>query len=516
MANTRTEKSARNAIWTLLARILTLILGFVSRMIFLRFLTTEYLGINGLFSNVLTMLSLAELGVGNAIQFSLYKPIKENNTDKIKSLMRLYKYSYWAIGAFVMLAGIALLPFMDFIIERKPNIPENIIVIYLLFIVNSASSYLFSYKQTLLHADQNAYIVTISNSLMAIAQNVIHLIVLLLTRNYMFYLVSTIACTFLNNVFLAKYVDYKYKYIRDGDVKPLEKTERKKIFRDVKALSISKIAGVACNGTDNIIITKLLGLESVGLASNYTLIINTMSNMVYAMLSSMTGSIGNLNADSDSSKRKQIFDQMFLMSFLVYSCICTCIIVLVNQFIGEVWLGNTYLISYSTIIALVLIGYQSGMNFTAYTFRTTLGYFDEVKFVYVFTAILNIVLSIWLGKMLGLCGVYFATTISKCLTCEIADGYYSYKKGLKLNPIKYCIKYILYFVLFASNTALCFYVINKIDVHGIIGFLIKGILCFALCNLINFAVFFRTDAFRELCNKFRLLIIKKRRVNSRE
>ncbi len=509
MNQSRTQNSARNAIWTLLARVVTLILGFVSRMIFLRFLTTEYLGINGLFSNILTMLSLAELGVGNAIQFSLYKPVKEGNTEKIKSLMRIYQSAYRWIAVFVVVAGVAILPFLDFIIENKPDIPENINIIYLLFIANSAVSYLFSYKQTLLHADQNSYIVTICNSITAIGQNIVHLVVLFLTRNFMVYLISTIACTFLNNVFIAIYVNKKYTYLQEKNVEPLKKEEKKTIFRDIKSLSISKIAGVACNGTDNIIITKLVGLNSVGLASNYTLIINTMSNMIYAMLSSMTGSVGNLNADSDVKQRKSIFDQMFLMSYLVYGCISTCIIVLVNQFVGEVWLGKEFLVSYATIIALMLIGFQSGMNFTAYTFRTTLGYFDEVKYVYVLTAVLNIGLSIAFGIWFGLAGVYFATVISKLLTSEIADGYYSYKKGLNMNPLWYFVKYIGYFLLLVANTAFCFFVINLIPLHGIWGFLVRGVACFILCNAINILVFFRTKAFKSLSTKFGV-IFKKR------
>ncbi len=511
MEQSRTQRSARNAVWTLLARIVTLVLGFVSRMIFLKFLTTEYLGINGLFSNILTMLSLAELGVGNAIQFSLYKPIKEGDDEKIKSLMRIYQNAYRAIALFVVVAGVAILPFLDFIIEEKPNIPESLTVIYLLFIANSAVSYLFSYKQTLLHADQNAYIVTICNSVTAIAQNVVHLIVLFLTRNFMVYLTSTIVCTFLNNVFISIYVDKKYPYLLEKNIKPLEKEEKKIIFRDVKALSISKIAGVACNGTDNIIITKLLGLASVGLASNYTLIINTMSNMIYAMLSGMTGSVGNLNADSDVKQRKSIFDQMFLMSYLVYGCITTCIIVLVNQFVGEVWLGKEFIVSYATIISLMLIGFQSGMNFTAYTFRTTLGYFDEVKYIYVLTAVINIGLSILMGKWIGLSGVYFATVLSKLLTCEIADGYYAYKKGLNMNPLLYFAKYAGYVALLAANTFVCYFIVNKIPLHGIPGFLVRGVACFALCNAINIAVFARTTAFRGLIQKFGNVFMRKLR-----
>ena len=510
MSESRTKKSAINITFTFGARIITLILGFVSRMIFLRFLSVEYLGINGLFTNVLTMLSFAELGIGNAIQFGLYKPLKEHNIEKIKSLMCFYKKAYRIIALFVAVVGIALLPALDFIIESKPDIPESLSVIYCLFILNSASSYLFSYKQTLLHADQNAYIVSIGNSVAAIVQNVVHIVILYTTGNYLVYLISTISFTIITNAAIAIYVNKKYPYLTEKNINKLERNEFGRIVTDVKALSISKVAGIACNGTDNIIITKIIGLSSVGYASNYTLIINTMSGMLYAMLSSITGSIGNLNAEKDTSKREGVYNQILMLSYLVYSCICTCIIVLINQFIGEVWLSEEYVVGMVTTVSLVLIAFQSGMNFTAYNFRTTLGYFDEVKYVYVATAVVNILLSILLGKFIGLSGVFFATTISKLITSEIADGYYSYKKGLNKDPKIYYVKLLGYYFLFGANTAICYFMINAISLNGIVAFLVKGTMCFVLTNLINVIVVFRTDSFRELVKKIKLILHRKR------
>ena len=486
----------------MVARFVTLILGFVSRMIFLRYLSAEYLGINGLFSNILTMLSFAELGIGNVIQFSLYKPVKENDRERIKTLMHFYEFAYRAIAVFIMLGGCLLIPFLDVIIENKPNIPENITIIYLLFVGQSAVSYLFSYKQTLLQADQCAYVVNIGNSITNIAQNILHLIVLALTRNFYVYLLSTIICSVLNNIVLAFYVDRKYPYIRERSYSPMERSEKRRIFRDVKALAISKVAGVACNGTDNIIITKIIGLLSVGLASNYTLIINTMGGLLYSVQSSLTGSIGNLNAEDDIAKKKAIFDQLLMLSYLLYGCISTCIIVLIDTFIGEVWLGKEFLIGMTTTISLMLIVFQSGMNFTAYTFRTTLGYFDEVKYVYVATAIVNIVLSIIMGKIWGLPGVYFATSISKMVTCEIADGYYTFRKGFHMNPILYFVDYLKYCILLAVNVCACYAVASIIGIHGILGFLVKGTVCFVLSNLINIVALMRTDAFHGLQEKF--------------
>ncbi len=501
MEESRTQKSARNVFFTLSSRIVTMIMGFVTRMIFLRFLTTEYLGIDGLYTNILTMLSFAELGIGNVIQFSLYKQIKENNHERIKSLMHFYKIAYRYIATIIMLAGIVLIPILDFIVREKPDIPENLTIIYLLFLGQSASSYLFSYKQTLLQADQCAYVVNIANSITGIVQNILYLFVLFITKNYYLYLLTTIVCSVSNNIFLACYIDKKYPYLQESEVRKLENSEKKSIFRNVRALAISKIAGVVCNGTDNIITTYILGLASVGLASNYTLIINTVSGMLYSVLSGLTGSIGNLTVQDDTNRQMTVFDQVMMLSYLFYGCISTCIIVLADIFIGEVWLGPEYLIDIATTISLVLIAFQSGMNFPAYTFRVTMGYFDEVKYVYVGTAVLNVILSIIMGKMMGLCGIFFATILSKMLTCEIADGYYTFKKGFGEKVSRYFGHYLSYWLLFAVNTVVCYFVVRRISVYGIQGFLFKGTLCFVLCNGINIIALCRSRAFKELKNK---------------
>jgi O-antigen/teichoic acid export membrane protein len=312
-------------------------------------------------------------------------------------------------------------------------------------------------------------------------------------------------------LFIAWLANRKYPYLKDKEVAPLSSTEKKELFTNIKALSIAKVAGVTCSGTDNIIITKLLGLASVGLVSNYTLIINTMSGMLYSMLTGMTGSVGNLNAEEDLHKRKQVFNQLMMLSYLIYSSICACLIVLINHFVSEVWLGAQYVIDMTTIVALVLIAFQSGMNFTAYTFRATIGCFKEVKYVYVATAILHIILSIILGLWLGLAGVFLATTISKLLTSELADGYYSYKRALKTNPVKYFIKLLAYYSLFAINALVCYWVIKFIEIGGVWGFLVKGGACFVLSNIVNILVLCPTGAFKGLLKKGKLLIKRKTR-----
>lgn len=504
---TRTGKSIINMSVSGISRFFMLLMGFVSRSIFLKYLSAEYLGINGLFSNILVLLSFAELGIGNAIIFSMYKPLKNNDIPLLKSLMALYKKAYSIIAVIVGVTGVLFIPFLKYIIDTPPNIKENIIEIYLLYLFNTVITYLFTYKKSILIANQNVYIVSLWQNIFYIIQQVLQAIILIYNHNFIQYLFIQVLCSFLNNYFIAKVANKMYPYIIEKDIVEIPNIERKKIFRDVKALAISKVSGVVMNGSDNIIITKILGLSSVGLVSNYTLIINSINAIIWSTLSGITASLGDLNTEENYNHRKEIFNQVYLITYWIYSSICICLLVLLNPFI-LVWIGNKYLVDNFTVFSLVWIIYVSGINFTVYTFRTTMGFFDQVKYIYVLSAILNVILSIILGKWLGLAGIFLATSISKLCTIEIADGFYVFRDGFNLSPLKYFQKYFCTFLLFLCNYFFTNFIVSYISINGIFGFLIKAIVCVVISNSVLIVCFSKTKTFTNLINRMKLILHK--------
>jgi O-antigen/teichoic acid export membrane protein len=507
MANSRTQNSFINAFFGIGAQVFTIILSFLARTIFIKSLSSEYLGINGLFANILTVLSLAELGLGNALVFNMYKPMKNNDTNKLQALMILYKKVYRIIALVVGFSGFVLSFYINYLIKNQPFIGENIQIIFLLYVFNSVISYLFAYKKSSFIVDQKSYIVNIYQQVFFILQLILQTFVLILTKNFYLYLFIQILCTFLNNVFVSCVANKRYPYIENhGNIYAiLSKDEKAKIYSDVKALSISKIAGVVATGSDNIIISKLLGLSSVGLVSNYTLIFNSINGVIWNGLNGITASIGNFNVDATIDRRKSLFSQLFLCSFWLYGFTCICLLILINPFIN-LWLGINYVIPIKNIFPLILTIYIGGVNYPAFTYRTTLGYFHEVKYYHVLSAILNIFLSIILGKIYGLIGVFIATPISRLCTSEIADGYYISKLGLKKSPITYFIKYYLYFGIFIINYFVTRYVILLVRCGGILGFMYKTIACVFLSNLIFYAFFSKTQEFKLLIDRLKELL----------
>lgn len=494
----------------MLSQLFTLWLSFVSRTVFIKFLTAEYLGISGLFSNVLTVLSFAELGIGDAMTYAMYKPVKEDNRKLVNQLMVVYKKAYTGIAVVVGAIGLGLSFFLSFIIAEPPDIPESLQLIFWLYVVNNMASYILTYKKSILIAYQENYIVSEVQQIASLIQQIAQMIVLCFTKQYILYLIIQILCTILNNIIISVVVKKRYPWINEKDGEELPQEVSKEIFKNVKALSISKIAGVVSNGSDNIIISKFVGLSSVGVASNYTMIINSLNGILWNGLSSLTSSFGSFNVDSTIGQRRKLFNELFLCSYWLYGFMTIGIITLANSFV-QLWVGSNYLVPQGVVLALVLITYISGVNFPVYTYQSTLGMFDKMKIPYVLFAVFNILLSILLGKNWGLFGVYIATSITRLCTSEVSSGYYVYRYGLKLSPLKYLKKYVIYFLILILNILVTNYAVSLVQIAGIIGFSIKVVTCTVVCNAIYFVCFFRTTEFRNLLIRAKGLLSSRRK-----
>ena len=497
------SKSVLNASVALMCQVFTLLLSFVARSFFIRFLSTEYLGISGLFSNILTILSFTELGIGNVMVYSLYAPLKKNDIEKIKALMDLYKRAYHIIASVILAIGCILTPFIRYLIKGIPDIPEDIRILFLLYLANTVASYLCTYKKSMLLADQKTYLANIVTSATQLFLVVLQTVVLYLFHSFIGYLLCQIFCTLLSNIILTIIVNCQYRTTLRAESSGLETAERKKLFENIKALAISKVGGIVSSGTDNIIISRMFGLNPVGLVSNYTMIINSVNNVFYNAFTSISAGIGNFNVDSSVEKKRRIFDELFFTVYFVYSFICTCLLVLTQPFIQQ-WIGDSYIMPFSVLLNLVLGIYVGGLNYPVYSFRTTMGYYKQVQYVYVACALSNIGLSILLGYFFNVAGVFAATWITKFVLTEVADSYYSYKIILERQHFKYFIKYGLYLAIMFINAFVCHNLINLINIQGWIGIIIKGVVCATVCILINILIFFHRWEFKSLLERIRL------------
>lgn len=502
----RTQNVLKNASISLLCQVATTLLQFVGRTVFIHTLGKEYLGIGGLFTNILTILSLTELGVGNAMVFSMYKPLAEHDNARLKSLMRLYKKAYTGIGIAVAIIGICLIPFLKFFIKDEPNISESLILIYILFLANSAVSYFFSYKKSIFIADQRLYVINMFLTLSLVVQLFLQIIVLVLTHNYILYLLVQVGCTVLNNIWTAKSADKNYPFILE-DAEPLDAVERRRIVSDVKSLSMYQLGSTILNGTDNILISSIFGLEDVGLVSNYVLISSCFTTFLGKITNAFTASVGNLNTQSDIEKQYVVFKKLFFLCVWMFGFASYGMLLFYNDVI-ELWLGKDYLLPQIVVIAMVSAFYVSSVQFAAFTYRTTFGLFRQGRFAPIIAAVLNLFLSILLGKTIGLCGIFFATAISRFMAITVTDVCLIFIKKFKISPLYHFASYIVFIIMLYGLYILAGAVISLVPVSGILGLALKIIIASVIYHGFFLVAFYKNSIMRELLDTMKKQVFK--------
>lgn len=499
----RTEYSILNILTGIGGYIINTILGFVCRMVFVRCLADDYLGINGLFTNILSMLSLAELGVGSAIVYALYKPLAQNDQKKIASLMQFYGKAYRIIGIVVAIFGICMLPFLNFVITEPPHIKENLYLIYIVYLFNTSSTYFFSYRSSLLTADQQNYLVVGINYIVTIVQSIFQMIFLLITKEYLSYLFIQTIGIFIYNVTISYVAKRKYPYIAANNIQPLDKKERHGLIKNVQALTVWKLSGLLVNNTDNIIITYFSGLATVGYSSNYTLFSTMLNTMLNLLFNGITASVGNHNATESKEKKLGLFNFINLANFWLFAW-ATIGIFVVSSDLVLLCYGSKYVLNQNIPFIIALNFYMVGMQNAVWMYKNTLGLFRQGRYLLILTAIINLVCSIWLGKIWGLFGILLATAISRVFTNTWYDPYAVFKYGFRESPWKYFLKYFRFLIILFISGGICWMICENIHFGLIVNILLKVIICSIISNGIFWFAFHKEPEFQHVEN-----IIKK-------
>lgn len=507
MANSYTKNVSINIVVALFCQGLNLIISFILRTIFIKTLGAEYLGVNGLFTNILSILSFTELGIGNAIVYSMYKPLATGDNDKIKSLMRLYKKAYTTIAIIVLVCGLAIIPFLGVLVKDTPNIKEDITLLYTLFLANTVSSYLLVYKKSLIIADQKNYIALLITQGMHTIQTIIQIIILFTVRNIIIFLVVQIICTFIGNLIASQYANKNYPFLKT-EAEQLSKTEVKSIFQNVRDLSMYKFGSVILNSTDNILVSAMINVTQVGFVSNYVLLTSACNSILGNVTSAFTASVGNLNVAENREKKYEVFKKMLFITSWIYGFASVGLITVVEYLI-PVWIGNNYLLDKTVTIAIVVGFYVQGVHSVESTYRTTLGYFKRGRFAPVLSAIINIVLSVVLCRAIGLAGIFVATPIARAVAIGVVDSVLIFKDTFKISPLNYYKQYFEYVLIFIALGVLCDFLLKLIQIPGWSGVILKALIVTIVFNLIMLMIFGRSKMFKEIVASFINVIDRK-------
>ena len=433
MEKSRVSKSLKNTIFGLVGMICALIVSFATKSIFVRLLGAEYNGVNGLFTNILQVLNLAELGFATSISYALYKPLKAGDERATAALMSYFAKIYRIIAIVVTVAGCCCIPFLQYLIAE--DISELSFTInqlrgyFAMFLANTVCSYLLAYKRTIITADQNNYLVTNVDNTFNILLNIVQIILLLIYKNFYAYLATMIAKTVINNLVLHNIASKKYPYLHTYRKEKLSKIEKSAIFKNVQAAFLHRIGGVIIFSTTSIVISAFVSLVDAGKYSNYILIVNSVNMFINIIFNSVTASIGNLCVDESEERQYDIFKKIRYLAFFAAVFSYVCYIILFNPFI-EIWVGGDMVMSMWVVFAISLNAMVGYLRKAVNAFKDAKGMFRNDWYKPLLEAGVGIGLAIGLSYVWGTFGVIIGYTLATIFIAVPVENFVLFRQGL--------------------------------------------------------------------------------------
>lgn len=504
----RKERTLKNSLTAGIKYFVKLVLQFVIRTLIIYKLGVEYVGLDSLYANIISMLSLAELGIGTAISYSMYKPAAENDIEKLKSLNALYKKIYTVIALAVLAVGLSLLPFLEFFINGTPNVDVNLELVYLIFLISTAISYLGAHKRSLLFATQRNDVENNVFTTKLILLSTFQALVLLISKNYYVYVSLNPLFNLLEVILVISMANKMYPQIR-GKAKPLDKLTKNAITKNIFATSLHQIGSVVVLSTDNLLISKFFGLEILGTVSNYILIYHAISSFILMFIQALQASVGNLVA-TKSEKEVYNFYKMFNFIFSCMVGFCSVCLMCLYQPFMHLWVGKTeYVVSIVVVISLVGKFYFTEMREVTNMFKNCTGLMWNDRFKPIFEAAVNIVASLLCIKYFGLAGVFIGTIISTVLVPFWVEPLVLHKNYFKQGLSSYFLKYLYFTFVSLLACGLSYYICCLLPAFGILWLILKLTVCIFNCGIIFLIFYFRTKEFKIILNNYLKPILKK-------
>lgn len=469
---------------------------FILRTAVIYLIGNEYLGLDSLFTSILQMLNMAELGVGSAIVFSMYKPLADNKTDVVCALLGLYRKIYRIIGFLVLGISIAIVPILPRLI--KSGIPEdvNLYVLYSLFVINTVLGYwMFAYKKSILSACQREDILSKVSTTIVLFKSIIQIILLFGFHNYYIYLIVMPIATIVENITADMITRRLFPiYVPSGKV---QKDKIKNIKKSIRGLMIQRICSTSRNAMDNIIISAYIGLSMVTIYGNYIYIILAIHGILSGMANSILGVVGNTVAkNTPESNYKDMM--LFNFMYMIPASFCTVLLLCVFQPFMTIWMGEDMLFPMSIVILICVYFYSLCIGDIRSTYYNACGLWYEGRFRSIAEALSNLILNIVLGRVLGITGIIIATLFSIII---INFGYGStiihryYFKGI--SSAFFYFTHIYYAFVTALGCAVSYKICIRINLSGMVQIIINGLICLIVMSLVMILFYHRLSVFKQ-------------------
>lgn len=503
----RTRKAFLNTVVGLLSALITTFLSFFLNRIFLSSLGLDYLGLNGIFSNALGMLSLTELGIGMAISYELYVPLAQNDTKKIAALMNFYKKTYYIIAGITFFVGIIVGVFICITAKTSEISIIERFIYFLFFLCNNCCTYLLAYKRTLLEADQKSYVISTITSCASIVATATKIIVLYFLSSYIAYILISIVQTISINIIASAYIDKNYIYIKKSKER-LDKNAYKKIILEVKSRIAIKLCNVLVSSTDNIIIGSIISVASAGLFQNYSLIVSQLNLFISQINNAITPSLGNYTAIESKKNLGKVIEEIEFLNHCIGTFCFTCFCVLISTFI-KLWLGD-YLLPFIVPFLMMCDLYITQIRDVHWKVNNMTDGFKTNKRVYfhIMRAMLNLLISLIGAKILGICGVVLGTVVSS-LVIWGAEVIYTYTRVLKIGLRGYIKRQICYSLQVCTIYYFVYIVNSMLEINNmLLTFLVHGVITSVMTMVLLIIVNMKNPCLRKLLERVKVIVIR--------
>ncbi|MGN0798562.1 MAG: lipopolysaccharide biosynthesis protein [Christensenellales bacterium] len=510
---TRTHNSIRNSQIGILKFLIQIIFQFVIRTILIYVLGKEYVGLSGLFSNIIGMLSLAELGIGSAIVFSMYKPIKDDDKEVIGKLLYFYKKCYYYIALTVAVIGLLLVPFLPNLANGGYPENVNIYIIYFSYLTNTLISYFMAHKRALLFANQRNDIENKIKILCLFLLNITQIILLLIFKSYNIYIAVLPLFTILESILVS--IKSKRLFHIAENKEGLDDKLKSEIKKNVVAMSMHQIGGVFVTSTDNILLSVIFGLSVVGVYTNYNLILTSLISIFSLLISATQASIGNKIASSPKEDVYKLYNNLNFIFVIFVGWCAICLICLFQDFI-QLWTkGTDYLLSFSTVVIIVLAFYSKESLGVTYMFKNGAGLMWFDKLSPVIQGVTNICLSIIFCLLLGVEGVFIGTLLSTLIAPFWMIPRTLFKHYFNKNLWEYFKKYISNTVILTLIGGLTYFVCSLLHFSLLVNFILKIFICIFIPTILLVAIFFKASEFNYMLDVMKSILNKLKRKTSK-
>ncbi len=499
----RIKNAFRNSFFSIISQIILIIVGFFSQRVMNLKLGEEVVGMNSVMSNIIALLSVTELGISVAVGYHLYQAIADKDEKQISALMNLYRRTYYIFAVVIGALGLAVLPFVHLFLRKNTFSLSFIRIVFGLWILKTVMSYLLSYQRSMLIADQKEYIVSIG-TLIASGLNYSFIIVIVeLYGNYILALSMGVMAESLINIWIAWYVGKKYPFLKTYRREPLDRVVVAKVLKDIKNIFIMKLSTKLLVSTDSLIMSSFISVGIVGLYSNYTMITQSLINIIEAFSNTLQPTVGNLFIEKNHEKEYGLLRQITFLFFLFASFAATSLFALMTPFITTIWLSADYGLGLEIIVWCVINFYMLSMGFPLAMMMGVTGLFHKERNLAIAVAIVNIGLSLLLVKHFGIPGVLFGT-----LSAYLIQAIYRIKTLVGFYMKQSCVRYIAdllqYLLITIMEVGLVYGIKQSVYREGsLLCFIGLMFLCVAIPNGLNLIIFHKDWRFHSILQRIK-------------